>query len=60
MSPVDHYGPVTGSVSLWPLRENISPVSEMRKGDEFWRVIRKNKAKMAKHKVVITFAPIIP
>ena len=36
---------------LGSLRENFSPVSEMRKGDEFWRVIRKNKAKMAKHKV---------
>ena len=31
------------------LRENFSPVSELRKGDEFWRVIRKTKAKMAKH-----------
>ena len=36
---------------LGSLRENFSPVSEMRKGDEFWRVVRKNKAKMAKHKV---------
>ena len=36
---------------LGSLRENFSPVSEMRKGDEFRRVIRKNKAKMAKHKV---------
>ena len=36
---------------LGSLRENFSPVSEMRKGDEFWRVIRRNKAKMAKHKV---------
>ena len=56
MSLVDRgrLAPLPGCISLWVHMRNLSPVSEMRKGQRSWEGILApnsgNKANMAEHK----------